>query len=237
MIAFGPVNEAHEIVPPDLPVAWFGSDLPTLLRDVLRPGDVFVDVGAKNGVASTLIGARLVGTGGRVLALEPDPARFARLMHNVALNRIANALCFPVAASDETIHATLYRDVPHGHITAPGRHIRVQRVDALCEKFAGKPVRLVRIDAPGAELLALRGMSKLLGREMGPIVLCQISKWTPQALNSDRDALINHMVDHGYVPKQIGPTHIARPPGQSPHVRFTLLFSKAHASALRTDAH
>src|SRR3954468_21891388 len=135
MISYGPLHEA--LVPEARDVAFtsFGHDVPGILRETLRAGDVFVDIGAKNGVATTLVGARAVGTTGRVIALEPDPVRFVRLLHNVSLNEAANTLCFPVAASDETIHATLFCEVPQGPQMSTGRSIRVQRTDTLCARL------------------------------------------------------------------------------------------------------
>src|SRR5262249_29601026 len=162
----------------------------------------------------------LVGPTGRVLALEPDPSRFARLLHNVALNRAGNTMCFPVAASDETIHATLFCEFPQGRAAQPGRNIRVQRVDTLCAKLGCDTVRLVKIDAPGSELLVLRGMCRLFQQPRPPAVLCQLSGWTTDAFEDGRDSLINLMTDFGYVARQLGPVHIDRSAEGVPHVRM-----------------
>src|SRR4029077_5247076 len=97
MISYGPMHEALVPEARDLAFASFGHDVPGILRETLRTGDVYVDIGAKNGVATTLVGARAVGATGRVIALEPDPGRFVRLLHNVSLNHATNTLCFPVA--------------------------------------------------------------------------------------------------------------------------------------------
>ena len=180
----------------------------------------------KNGVATTLVGASAVGTSGRVIALEPDPAKFVRLLHNISLNQATNTLCFPVAASDETIHATLFCEIPQGPQMSAGRSIRVQRVDTLCKRLGCDSVRLVKIDAPGSEHLVLRGMSNLLAAAAAPRVLCHVSKWSPQFANEERENLINFMADYGYVPTQLGPTQTMRAPGLAPQVRFTLLFDK-----------
>lgn len=55
------------------------------LLAALRPGDVFVDVGAHIGVYA-LLAARRVAPGGRVVAIEADPATHARLAANVKRN-------------------------------------------------------------------------------------------------------------------------------------------------------
>ncbi len=58
-----------------------------LFEVVLRPGDVFVDVGANIGMTA-LVAARQVGAGGagRVLCFEPNPVAMARLRGHVAIN-------------------------------------------------------------------------------------------------------------------------------------------------------
>src|SRR5262249_13205461 len=56
-----------------------------LVRSILRPGMSFVDVGANWGYF-TLLAAHLVGKGGRVISLEPDPRLFPILQRNVTRN-------------------------------------------------------------------------------------------------------------------------------------------------------
>lgn len=56
-----------------------------LLKKTLKEGDVFVDVGANAGIY-TLTAAPLVGAGGRVLSIEPNPVVLERLTFNAGLN-------------------------------------------------------------------------------------------------------------------------------------------------------
>ena len=67
-----------------------------VLERFLKPGDVFVDVGANIGFL-TAVGASLVGPTGRVHAFEPVPDYFARLealrdanpRHSITVNPVA----------------------------------------------------------------------------------------------------------------------------------------------------
>src|SRR5262245_1288947 len=52
----------------------------------LRPGGVFVDIGANHGYF-TLLAASIVGSSGRVVAFEPNPHVFEELSAHVAMNR------------------------------------------------------------------------------------------------------------------------------------------------------
>ena len=58
------------------------------LRQYLRPGDVYIDIGANIGT-TVIPAARAVGHG-RVIAFEPQPQIFCYLKNNLALNGIVN---------------------------------------------------------------------------------------------------------------------------------------------------
>lgn len=68
------------------------------LRRILGEGDVFVDVGAHVGV-HTVAASLLVGSAGRVVAVEPDPRALARLRRNVALRGPRGAAVDVIAAA------------------------------------------------------------------------------------------------------------------------------------------
>src|ERR1700674_193031 len=60
-----------------------------IVKREVRSGEVVLDIGAHIGYY-TLLFARLVGESGRVFAFEPDPANFAILSSNVAVNAYEN---------------------------------------------------------------------------------------------------------------------------------------------------
>jgi FkbM family methyltransferase len=70
-----------------------------LVRTHLKPGGVFLDIGANIGYF-TLFAAKLVGESGRVIAFEPDPANFTLLEKNVRANDFKNVTLERLAASD-----------------------------------------------------------------------------------------------------------------------------------------
>lgn len=67
-----------------------------LLRLKLKADGVFVDVGANAGIY-TMTAAACVGAGGRVIAVEPNPAVLERLLFNAALNGVSSRVT-PVQA-------------------------------------------------------------------------------------------------------------------------------------------
>src|SRR5580765_3148167 len=67
----------------------FANAMTRWAKALLRPAGTFLDVGAHAGYFS-LIAADRVGRGGRVIAVEPNPAVFATLQAHVAANAIAH---------------------------------------------------------------------------------------------------------------------------------------------------
>jgi FkbM family methyltransferase len=148
----------------------------------LGPGMVFYDVGANVGFL-TLLGARLVGRSGAVIAFEPHPGNAAALRHNVALNGFDHVVVFEQAAAaqpgsgtlffaDQTTLATLVQ--PPGS-TDGGAAIEVALVaiDELVTRHVIPPPAVVKIDVEGAELDVLRGMRETIRRHR-PMILCEV---------------------------------------------------------------
>src|SRR4029079_13353817 len=72
-----------------------------LMTRLLKPGDCFVDVGANIGYL-TLVGARLVGPTGTVIAFEPLSKARRWLERNVALNNGSQIAVHGDAVCDRT---------------------------------------------------------------------------------------------------------------------------------------
>lgn len=73
----------------------------TLFAQIVLPGAVALDVGANIG-ALTLPLARIMASGGTVVAMEPQRAAFQLLCPNLALNEIGNVRAIHAAADPTT---------------------------------------------------------------------------------------------------------------------------------------
>ncbi len=77
------------------------------VRDILKPGATFLDVGANVGHYTTLA-ASLVGSEGHVVAFEPSPYAYTKLKAILQDNNITQVRVFQCAAGDEKGQLNLY---------------------------------------------------------------------------------------------------------------------------------
>ena len=150
---------------------------------VLRPGDVFVDVGANWGYF-TLAAAHWVGAAGRVIAFEPEPRLFELLTTNLALNRIQSVRPrqLAVAAGRGTLRFAAFRaDGGNWGVsrsvqsTAPADfECRTAALDDELDAEQVGTVQLTKIDVEGGEADVLLGMRRGLrqGRYRYVLVEC-----------------------------------------------------------------
>src|SRR5215471_7602829 len=140
-------------------------------RGVLKPGMSFVDVGANWGLF-TLLAAHLVGSSGKVIAVEPDPRMFSRLNGNVKRNSLSQVQIFEVAiadcnsslllaAHDETSENWgISRLVAADSAAAVTYRVSSRKLDSLLDDARVETVDLLKVDVEGAEALVLSGMGK-----------------------------------------------------------------------------
>jgi FkbM family methyltransferase len=143
-----------------------------------RAGDHVWDVGANIGYLA-LVAARIVGPGGRVVAVEPDAGCATAIRTNAALNGLAAIEVVEAAAARRSGVAELVvvRDRLWTRLASVGDHAQVERrVDVrtvALDDLPGPSPTLVKIDVEGAELDVLAGMTRLL-RDARPIVICEM---------------------------------------------------------------
>jgi len=146
-------------------------------RENLHAGDVAVDVGANVGVL-TFLAASLVGTAGRVIAVEPNPDNLQLLYRGIVLNGFDNVEVVPHAASNRRSVFSLTGGTSNTHLIgarAPeeGGHF-VQSV-LLDEALGGLPrLDFVKMDIEGHEPQALEGFARLIGRYR-PVLLVEFN--------------------------------------------------------------
>lgn len=170
---------------------------------LIKPGDTMIDVGANAGFFS-LMGASLVGEGGRVLSFEPIPSVREILATNIKLNGYDNIDVFPVALSNQTAVVKIYEG-PIGHkgisslrpIPSHSGQIEINAIalDDMTDRI--NTVSLIKIDVEGAELLALTGMEKLVRRDHPSFIIEFTDKYL-QSFGHSAKQLAGWLESHGY---------------------------------------
>ncbi len=180
-----------------------------LLRRLLKPGMTFVDVGANWGYY-TLLAAHLVGRGGRVISLEPDPRLFTTLSLNVERNRLGYVAVLPVAAADSpgTLRLCGFdpREGNYGvsQLAVDGDGgdeafaVEARDLDGLLSELDASTVDVMKMDIEGAEALALRGLSRMLATGRIRRLLLELHPAALAERQTRPAEVVERLTTHGY---------------------------------------
>ena len=172
----------------DFSIFLLGSFEPDAVRcyeRLLQPGDVGIDIGANIG-AHTLVMARAVGPGGRVLAFEPTAYAHAKLQTNLALNpelvpRVTLRQLLLTDTRGAAVPETIYSGWPLAH--EEGLHPEhlgkahstegagSSTLDEAVKAAGIGKVAFVKLDVDGHELSVLRGATATLAASRPPILV------------------------------------------------------------------
>lgn len=163
-----------------------------LILKLLKPGDMFVDVGANIGFF-TVLGSRAVGPTGRVLAFEPLAAARAELERNIRLNQCRNVVVHDEAVSD--------RESTNDYYAGPEDHQGISSLRSLSNASAVGQVQtirlddriptdhvvtLVKIDVEGAEYRVLDGFTERLILDRPDLIIEVTDAYLRELGNSSR---------------------------------------------------
>ena len=146
----------------------------------VKPGMSVVDIGANIGYFTMLL-ASLVEPSGLVVAVEPNPENIKLLEASRRVNGCDQVLVIQAAAGRHT--GLLALNVSHSNgmtgelpdnvdAVFAARPVPCFALDAILPK--DRPINLVKIDAEGAELNALIGLSGTIDRDR-PVIVSEFS--------------------------------------------------------------
>jgi len=177
--------------------------------NLLKEGDVFVDIGSNIGLFS-ILASNFVETSGKVICFEPSYREYRRLLFNIEKNQCFNIVAFNAGISKESQigefavavgHTGLNKiasgiAVPHHVLSVP-----LFSLDTLWSELYGETViDLVKIDVEGAEFWVLEGMHQLLLRKQILKLVIEITPKFLKKFHSSKSDIYNLLISYGYSP-------------------------------------
>jgi FkbM family methyltransferase len=180
------------------------------IRQHLPAGAVFVDVGAHIGYYS-LKAASAVGTGGHVIAVEPNPPTVRELEDNIRASGATVISVQPVACSDAETTLDLFAaprvntgqtslsqaNASQGGQAVTTYHVRARPLDDIVKDTGVSRVDVVKIDVEGAEMLVLKGSVGTLAR-YHPVLMVELIDQQLRSLGSSEAGVRAFLRTHGY---------------------------------------
>lgn len=159
-------------------IGTFEPHVITLLRDLLKPGDTVLDVGANVGF-HTLECWAIVGKSGRVISIEAMPEHAKTIQRNLMANDLPSDDILNVAVGDHRGEVSL--GLPEGGnkgmfgINAgPGEYkVPLRRIDDLLHGVGS--LALIKMDIEGSELGALQGAKETI-RKHRPAIIIELNE-------------------------------------------------------------
>ena len=178
-----------------------------LIQAILEPGDVFIDAGANLGF-HTIAAARAMAGRGKIVAIEPFGPTKLRLERSIWLNGFSNLVeVHEAAAADVRGSRTLYLGRTSGHHSlfplnshAASDMVNVSSV-TLDDMIADdEKVRLIKIDAEGAELDILSGAKSVLKHNPDILLVVEFGEEHLRRVGSSVGEWFAAFADFGFHP-------------------------------------
>ena len=158
--------EISDVVQRQMFLGCFGFEIARAVRQLLPREGRFLDVGAHLGYFS-LLAAHVLGTGGRVFAVEPNPAMAANMRSTIERNSVTTIRLEPIALGNTEGHLRLYLPPaiearPHNVTSLPQSgwtpfDVPSYRLDDCLAEWEVRSIDLMKMDVEGGEPLVLDG--------------------------------------------------------------------------------
>jgi FkbM family methyltransferase len=178
------------------------------LRRSLKPGNIFLDVGANGGIY-TVIAAKQVGSEGHVYAFEPGERELELLRHNIKINNLTNVTVVECAVSDKSGSAK-FAVVKDGALNSLANLNRAEQqiehwrtvitmsLDDFMKTYSCPRVDFIKIDVEGAERLVLDGSKNLLLSDSKITILFEASDHNEAAFGYSTKQLLFELSQMGF---------------------------------------
>lgn len=132
-----------------------------------KEGDVVLDCGAYVG-CFTIIASKLVELTGKVIAFEPDPVSYRKLLQNIKLNKLKNVVAINKGLWSKNGKQKFFARTSRGSSFVfksdklQSKEITVVRLDSITKDLQLKKVDFIKMDVEGSELFVLKGLKNTL---------------------------------------------------------------------------
>jgi len=180
----------------------FEAHFAELFERLVLPGDRCIDVGANVGVHTIRL-AKLVGSRGEVIAIEPDTELAHRAGNNLRLNGLSNVRVIEAAADRRSGgKVILYRPdnldsnkarasmLHHSYLTGSTVEVQTVAIDDICPG----PVALIKIDVEGFEQAVVEGAVSTIAHHQPAVIF----EYAPNLLDGKAHSPFGWFAEHGY---------------------------------------
>jgi FkbM family methyltransferase len=153
-----------------------------------KEGDIVVDVGAHIG-RYAIIASKMVGSQGKVIAIEAHPANYDILKKNIELNKLNNVIALNYAVHSKETMVKLYEPGQEEGLTIYNTimidrtltsknpkyiEVKANTLDSLLVENGINQVNWIKIDVEGAEYEVLKGANEILSSNRCLSVLVEV---------------------------------------------------------------
>tara|TARA_B110000263_G_C15309128_1_gene512059 strand:- start:3083 stop:3940 length:858 start_codon:yes stop_codon:yes gene_type:complete len=202
------------------PLTWdlvLGKDVEKNVKEEfsqnINVGDTIIDVGAHIG-EYTLLGAKLTGTKGSIIAIEPDHEIVKSLKENIKLNGFENCVVFEKAIGEKVETKNLYKiseaDV-YGYLDPAVENkklkkhseIEVTTIDEIVLSNNLNTINLLKIDVEGFEHEVLLGCKNVLEQNKIKKIIIELHPQYLEAKGKNEELIYTFLHKHGFKTKKI----------------------------------
>ncbi len=194
---------------------WWESNYATAFCNLLKPGDVVLDIGANHGFYSLIAAPRIL-PGGHVYAFEPSKSFYDLIRASVSVNGLGDTVSVVnLALGDSEADVTLEFD---RHWSGDG-HLQMGQTRSAISDFQTELVRetvkcvsldnylgaklakvdVIKMDIEGAEGLAIKGMSKIIDRSRNLKMMMEFCPAMMAGLECDASFVVQFLESRGFM--------------------------------------
>jgi FkbM family methyltransferase len=206
----------------------YEEDLSQYFQQILETGDTVVDVGANEGYYS-ILASKIVGTTGKILAIEPQSRLQNILFRNIELNEAYNVVVHQTTISDSlgSVKLNLTPDTNTGSsgilqstkYRNPTETVPTKRLSDIVKLFNLNTINLLKMDIEGLEYQAVLGDRELFKSNIIKNFALELHPTVIKNDGKDSNKVINFLSECGFVP-------IATDDSDIRNIDRTILFKK-----------